>query len=280
MDPTRPIGLREEVELIGDSIQLHSMAARDERPYVPPTARIVRTVCSDCNNGWMSHLEAQMKEILTAISTRRQWRWNSDQLRAIRRWLIKTALMMEEFDPDTRLATADVYNSVRTDLDAPGSWYFGLTRVTGENAFDMLHSPLIANIIPTFPDGDISGLPARHSEIYAAQYMISINGFLFIVRYSPHPIHAPARLDDDLRIYPRGRPVSLLSSSAGARIERSKLPLFLDANIEDLGTWGHATRPNRQISLFNDGASKWVGLLQLGTDEHLQGYLAHFDADR
>lgn len=89
-------------------------------------------------------------------------------------------------------------------------------------------------------------------------------------------MRAPARLDDDLRIYPRGRPIALAASSAGGRVERSKLPLFLEANIEDLGTWGHATRPSRQISLFDDGRSKWVGLMQLGNEEDLEGHLANF----
>lgn len=258
--PGEPLAWTEELGLGAGGVPEHWYMPRDERPFINATSRMVKVVCSSCNNGWMSALEADVRALLLRISRKSQWRFTKDEIRTLRRWLVKTGLMLESFDPASRIAGPDVYAAVYGNEEPAGTWYFGLARVVREYAFEAGLTPLQQRRISVDPEGLSEG---PSNEIYATQYRIAVNGFLFIVRYSPYPWIAPARIDHDLRNYPRGRPYSLTASSAGAKVQRNALPLMVSRNMDDLDMWGHATRERAAFGLVDNGDAKQVVLVSL-----------------
>ena len=263
----RAFGYREQIIPIGSNGHIQSMTPRLSRPYLHATHRKVRAVCATCNNEWMSQLERRAREILLRIAGRREWRFSDADLRILRRWLAKTGLMMENFDPETKLAGQAVYDAVMNDEEPPGSWYFGLARVTKWDDCEAYLAPLLAEVHEgeNFP-GKLLG-----AQIYATEYLISVNRLLFIARYSPYPVVPPARLDHGLPRLPQGQPVPLRREDAGSPIKASKLPMLDPATIEWLFTWGHAVDRNFQMSLLGDGTKMWIGHMQTASSDALGG---------
>lgn len=58
-----------------------------------PLNIVTRTVCSSCNSGWMSRLEAKAAPILTPLIAGQRTSLTADSLNTIALWCIKTALV-------------------------------------------------------------------------------------------------------------------------------------------------------------------------------------------
>ena len=224
---------------------------------------MVRCVCGPCNNGWMSDLEQEVRVILTRIAGRKRWRFSLADLEALRRWLVKTGLMMENFDTECRVAGQPVYDAVMNHKYPPGEWYFGLASVTDDNDFEAYIAPWGLQL-----QNHVTGERVAHTY-HAMQYLISIAGLLFLVRYSIYPVRPPARLDHELIRHPRGRPIGLEDRDAGRQIRPSRLPVMLPASIEDLKTWGHPTRIEEAMTLLAEGDDRWIGRWSTAKEEQI-----------
>lgn len=60
----------------------------------------VRCVCAECNNGWMSRLENEVKPVIEAILDDRMNLINSSSQAHIAVWAVKTAMVLEALYPD------------------------------------------------------------------------------------------------------------------------------------------------------------------------------------
>lgn len=241
----------------------------NDKPTLHATGMIVRAVCGACNNGWMSDLETEVIPIVRKVVSGRIWRPRSAEVQTLRRWAVKTALMLECAEPEIALATPEVYDAIFRNVEPPGSWYFGMARVTSENAFDLAVCPVVRTSGPA--ENVIMG---GVSEIYMTEYMMMLARLFLIVRYSPHELRPPARLDHDLIKHPRGRPVTLNEAVVGRPVKLRELPLMHSEHLTDLTYWGHSTSPYGGMMLLGCEGDTWVGQLGLAQPEHFEGMLA------
>jgi hypothetical protein len=207
---------------------------RSDQPLMRATSLTVRSVCRPCNNGWMARLEDQVKPILIRMNRERSWRLSSGEVGVLRRWVLKTGLMLEQTDPETALANEAVFAAVANDEDPPGTWYVGMGRAHREIQFRVMLSPLSATLIEL--DKDINRAVGEEARrIYAMEHVIAPWQLLFITRYSPFPTIAPARLDHDFIDHPRrDRPLPL-KILAGERPTRFRdIPDYNRADLESL----------------------------------------------
>jgi hypothetical protein len=220
---------------------------RTEQPLMRATSMTVRAVCRDCNNGWMARLEDAVKPVLTRVNRDRTWSLSQAEVAVLRRWVLKTGLMLEQADSETTLAEASVFEAVASNQTPPGSWYIGLGRAHSDVQFRMLSSPVV---MQTSVIDKETGLPeVTKEEIFAMEHIIAPWQLFFILRYSPHPVIAPARLDHDLVKDRRGRPIELDSLATGRRYRLKDLPLFTKADLDQLMFWGHVQDRRRRGGL-------------------------------
>ncbi|HEY4277717.1 MAG TPA: hypothetical protein VGM91_05830 [Conexibacter sp.] len=69
---------------------------RDERSAYPTRggSQKVRSVCSDCNNGWMSDLETQVQPLLEPLLRKNAIRLSEAEQTVVATWAVKTALVL------------------------------------------------------------------------------------------------------------------------------------------------------------------------------------------
>ena len=76
------------------------------------TQLLVRAVCGQCNNGWMSRLEAETKPVLgQLIVGKKAWLTEDDQ-HIIARWSVKTAAVLQRHAMGIELLTASECGSI------------------------------------------------------------------------------------------------------------------------------------------------------------------------
>lgn len=95
-----------------------------------PATLTVRSVCADCNNGWMSRLEEQAKPyLLTMIRGHGRTYYEHGQA-LIATWLVKTALVAgSKFTP---LLPAEIYRQLYDDLQPSDNTIVWLARTPYE----------------------------------------------------------------------------------------------------------------------------------------------------
>jgi NAD-dependent oxidoreductase involved in siderophore biosynthesis len=71
-----------------------------ERYRGPPANWTFRSVCKECNNGWMSQLENELKPYLLSMINGHRRAYYAREQELIATWLVKTALVTgSKFDP-------------------------------------------------------------------------------------------------------------------------------------------------------------------------------------
>jgi hypothetical protein len=81
----------------------HTEARREEGPV---NASVVRKVCRDCNNGWMSSLEAEVKPIAASLARGIPLTLLTEGQRVLAFWALKTTIMLEYTHDATRSASS------------------------------------------------------------------------------------------------------------------------------------------------------------------------------
>ena len=239
------------VEYAGEIIRM--VEPRSEQPLMRSTALTVRVVCRTCNNGWMSQLEADTKPIFIRMNRDRSWRLAPEEVRTVRRWVIKTALMLEHSDGDYRIATPEMFKAIAQNSDPPGSWYIGLGRAHREVQFRVTSSPLFRRMMSA---NEPTGMQTEvvDEQVFATHHVVAPWQLFFIVRYSPYPVIPPARLDHDLVRRPGGRPLPLDEAAFRRRYRLKDLPTFTSEDIDLMSYWGHSRDSRGGINLGRDDA--------------------------
>lgn len=79
----------------------------------------VRSVCRDCNTGWMCGLEARCKPVLEPLILGHRTRLAPDDQAAVGQWAVKTAWVLQSRKPTTSTSTADQRGALATDRSVP-----------------------------------------------------------------------------------------------------------------------------------------------------------------
>lgn len=247
-----PGGLQEMHLHSGDGI-LGAYYAQRGHPFVPPPARTVKSVCRRCNNGWMSTLEASFQALLKRMVSRPQWRLRPHEVTLLRRWAMKTAVLHEFTDAESRLADTDVLTALREEREPPGTWYVGLARAHSSLGEGLESCPVVLKF--STEQGDSVAAVSERQMVCANHHLITVWGLAIVVRYSPCPIEAPARLDHDLRALPGGPPLALSPGIAGRTIQKRDLVMWTPDHARDSDAWFHALdeRGGPQMVCRSDG---------------------------
>ncbi|HVF03772.1 MAG TPA: hypothetical protein VNA20_02935 [Frankiaceae bacterium] len=82
--------------------------AKRSRTWTNTSGEItVRSVCGDCNNGWMSALEGRCKPLLAPLITGHRAHLGLDAQTDMALWAVKTAWVFQSTNPATSTCTAD-----------------------------------------------------------------------------------------------------------------------------------------------------------------------------
>lgn len=77
-----------------------------------PFQRKVKTVCGDCNNGWMSALEGRMKPFLSRMIVGETTRLRSNAQKTVAFWCVKTAFVLQYMNPGTNVVPQGHYSEL------------------------------------------------------------------------------------------------------------------------------------------------------------------------
>lgn len=126
----------------------------------PPFRQTVRDVCSNCNHGWMSRLEAVAQRTLTPFILGRAGRIEPSDLGAVAAWAHKTALtsMLVSSEPDRAAGyglPASEYHALYDvrETKAPPASQFWIGRYTGSR-FASVHVTPVAIRFDATPEPD------------------------------------------------------------------------------------------------------------------------------
>ena len=130
----------------------------------------IKSVCRDCNNGWMSDLEGRAKPILLGLMNMKTslMQLSPDERSVISAWAIKTAFMIA---------------SAQKNLpDLPWTLFRGLSRTPQEIPAQCI---VMAAQVPFLPSGFLYACPADHmagtEALIQVRVGFSINKLHFIV---------------------------------------------------------------------------------------------------
>jgi hypothetical protein len=249
-----PSKFREHFDTGPNGEMFRRVEPRGNQPLMRSTAMTVRAVCANCNNGWMAKLETEAKPILTRINADRRWSLSPSDVSVVRRWAIKTALMLERADLEYVLATPDMYRAIAGGVAPPGNWYVGLCQAHQEVEFRLTSSPVIQALQM---ENDQGGWEDAGTTVYAMQHIVVPWRAFFIVRYTPFAIHRSTRLDHELKFMPGGVPLTLVEGKARNSWALSDLPVMTREHIDQLTYWGHGRtkRGGLHLGLGRDGKS-------------------------
>ena len=181
----------------------------------PPTSRRHPVVCRDCNSGWMSQLEEQVKPFLGPMMQGIETRLDERAQKLLARWIDKT-IMIYEFESPDAMTTSPWQREQFVERDAPSEpTHVFIGRYSG--VFDypqILHS-----------SGKVSDIPG--TEILRRGTDIATVGqVLFYVTRATDPLlqfddYPATALTDHLKqIWPiRDQTVSWLPSKSINRIQ-------------------------------------------------------------
>jgi hypothetical protein len=106
LPPTEGLTRERMMVTASPTAELIADRSRSEGPEAAPSK--VRAVCRDeCNGGWMSDMEAEIKPILLPIARGLTGTITADEQRRISLWAIKTTMILEYTDNQTRVTTPE-----------------------------------------------------------------------------------------------------------------------------------------------------------------------------
>lgn len=139
----------------------------------------IKVVCSSCNEGWMSTLQDQNKEIIIAIGNRQKVNLNGEEQLSLSKWAIMTSIVIEYFHPKLAFSTQEEREGFAKTGKIPANWFVWLAAFdgslwTGHNHFGT--QMLTGHTNPPIPTGigvqstawvvaDTFFLTARRSEV-------------------------------------------------------------------------------------------------------------------
>jgi hypothetical protein len=94
----RDLEIREPFEIRIEQ-EHDGVETRDIRFEAPPFNQTVRAVCAECNNGWMSEMEAAAKPILWPLIHAEGRRLDAAEQRVLARWALLKACVFDELHP-------------------------------------------------------------------------------------------------------------------------------------------------------------------------------------
>jgi hypothetical protein len=83
--------------------QADGVETRDITFETPPFNQQVSAVCAECNNGWMSDIEAAARPILWPLIHAQGRRLDSDEQRVLARWALLKACVFGELHPQEQV---------------------------------------------------------------------------------------------------------------------------------------------------------------------------------
>ena len=119
----------------GDSLEMRFTSANPRAPRVVvhsrarqsgPTTKKVRVVCRDCNNGWMSRLEADVQPIILPLMRGDATVLSRDAQSVIARWVALKVMVVEQEDPTAAVTTQDERRDFWWDFTMPSNLYISL----------------------------------------------------------------------------------------------------------------------------------------------------------
>lgn len=72
----------------------------------------LKSVCSECNGGWMSELEIKMKPIFVSLCSNKNQTINNEMQSILATWAQKTVLMLNQATPGGVKITQDLYDDI------------------------------------------------------------------------------------------------------------------------------------------------------------------------
>lgn len=98
-----------------------------------PRTRQIRHFCESCNNGWMSIIQNNAKELLKKLIQDKNFEIGSNDLNILLPWIVMTTMTAEYTDPDVMGITQEQRAHFMKDFSMLGDWYIWLGRYTGKN---------------------------------------------------------------------------------------------------------------------------------------------------
>jgi hypothetical protein len=145
-------------------IHIHRGGPDVQTYSAPPATQTVRSVCAECNNGWMSQLESGAKPCLESMIKGHQRTYYAGGQELIATWLVKTALVSgSKFDP--RLPASFYTDLYETRKPSPNTrvWIAG-TAYEGQHYIDYRPLRSVADGEPR-PEAPI--IPNAYSAVLA-----------------------------------------------------------------------------------------------------------------
>ena len=129
-----------------------------------PFSMTVKAVCADCNNGWMSDLQAIAKPLLEAMLEERSRGFDEQDQAILARWALKTAMMVDQTQaPQHRVIPPEEYQHLRSVGRPSANVRVWLASYTGE----ALHG--LGRMFGLDADMDAGPDPARgHRDLWGA----------------------------------------------------------------------------------------------------------------
>ena len=223
------------------------------RPAIFPWHMTVKSVCGPCNNGWMSALEVATQPLIERLWSERKVQLTRGELATLVHWCQKMLVMLDCWQPQQKVVTAEVLEAIPAGGDLPGRWDVRIARALPELEFAWHHTPLMG---PGVTDGEVPG-----PVVVGAQSLFVIGDVLFMVRYSPHAdFRAGTALDADYYQVSRG-PAVLLGRGARRIIKPGGLPVYTGNDLNGWALWSVSEAPERimpAVKTESDGTT-WVG---------------------
>lgn len=188
------------------------------RPPVHATNVVVKAVCSDCNNGWMSKLEIKARPILLRFQSDDTVTLVPDEAATVVRWAQKTSTMLDRWSTGPRAYPAEVFKAIHENKSPSGNWHIRLAHAAEQAEVSFSHSPLMSDEVP-------HGSNQRTGYLVGVQSMMSIGRLHLMVRFSPFGFDATTALDGDFRGLDSASPV-LYGDGATLSFEPALWPTY------------------------------------------------------
>ena len=88
-----------------------------------PRSSKLQVTCSRCNNGWINHVDDNVKDLLLALKDGRWGRFTPWQRRVFAAWAARFAMVYEFADPPTVVASFEEREYLRLSRYPPNGWY-------------------------------------------------------------------------------------------------------------------------------------------------------------
>ena len=187
-----------------------------EKPGDPRSGRL-NVTCERCNNGWISIVDANAKDVLLALMEGRWGQFTSWDRRVFAAWATRFAMVYEFADPPTVVATYDEREYLRLWGQPPKEWYIFVGYYAGTQwaskwrhvaatALDVAPTPAIKSnvqstvaVIGSLVFNVVSG-PLRPNMLVSAVYYATHFGLQILWPKSYPSFGAPANVFSDAEV--------------------------------------------------------------------------------